>query len=599
MSNSPTLVASLPGTILGTAAYMSPEQAKGKPADGVADVWAFGCVLYEMLAGRPPFEGDTLAEILGEVLKSEPAWNRLPPDTPLVVRSLLRRCLQKDRKHRVQHIGDARVELEEAIRDPQPSGLLTAGVSRRRTLALAALSAVVLVAGSVGVTWWAIGNATTSRELRLDISNPPSTDLASVAISPDGRTLAFVATSDIGSQLWIRRLDTGRAQPLAAATFATSPFWSPDSRSIGFVAEGKLKRIDVESGEVQTLADTPYISEGSWSRHGDIVFRPVFTGPLSRIADTGGQLTAATRLTGRQVMHSRPRFLPDGRRFLFASDGGKSSSGTSRPGNHPPARRRCNPCLPCTRVSPLRSSSTLFGQPFDSDRAELTGMPSVVAQQVIPESVSASSDGTIVYRRVPDDLAQTQLTWVDRSGREMQTPRDSCARGVPSLSPDGKRVALHKTIDRNIDIYVISIDDGRETRFTFDPAQDIAPLWSSDGSRIVFSSSRGGVAGLYEKAASGSGSERLLVKALSYSLPNDWSRDGRFLLFHGVIDERMRSETLALAIHEADAKPFPLTEGPRDEGNAQFRGMRSGSPTSPMKRAVSMCTCSRLPGGAV
>jgi serine/threonine protein kinase len=572
MTKSPTLVASLPGTILGTAAYMSPEQAMGKPADGVSDVWSFGCVLYEMLAGRPAFDGEALAEVLGNVLKSEPGWERLPAETPAVIRLLLKRCLQKDRKHRLQHIGDARLEIEEAVRDPRPHST-TSTLSRRRTIAVAALGATILVAASAGLTRWASRDVSTPRELHLEISTPPSMDLASVAISPDGSMLAFVATSDVGSQLWIRRLSTGSSQPLAAAALATSPFWSPDSESIGFFAEGKLRRVDIESGAIQTLADTGFTSEGSWSQQGIIVFRPAATGPLSQVAATGGPVRAATRLIGGQTTHSAPQFLPDGRHFFFRSDGEQAGiyvtdleTGESRrnvEGSSTPV------LLPSGYLLFVREG-TLFGQPFDAGRLELTGTPSVVAQQVIAASVSASADGMIAFRHVPDDLALAQLAWVDRAGREIRRIGAPTTGASPTLSPDGRRVALSVTVDGNTDIYLLSTDDDRRTRLTFDPAADLHPIWSSDGSRVIFRSSRGLVAGLYEKAASGSGAEQLLVKAIRYAIPNDWSRDGRFLLFHGVVDERLQSETLALAMEGEAKAPVPLTEGPRDEGNAQF-----------------------------
>jgi eukaryotic-like serine/threonine-protein kinase len=296
------------GMILGTAAYMSPEQARGKSVDKRADVWAFGCVLFEMLAGRTAFAGETATDTLAAIIEREPPWTTLPSSVPASVRRLLQRCLEKEPKRRLRDIGDARPELEESRAGAQPGLPIVPAPSRRRErLAwLSGLALVMLIA--VATIAWALRSAPTLPEMRFDINTPQTRDL-SMAIAPDGQTLAFVAASESGPRLWLRSMASGTAQPLAGTEGAGYPFWSPGSRSVGFFAEDKLKRVDVVGGGVRVLANAPFAVGGAWNRDGTILFGTFSGGPIVRVSETGGEPAAVTP-AGQPGQDIFPEFLP-------------------------------------------------------------------------------------------------------------------------------------------------------------------------------------------------------------------------------------------------------------------------------------------------
>ena len=329
-TTSPTISmnATQAGTVLGTAAYMAPEQARGHTIDARADIWAFGCVLYEMLTGRPPFEGEDLAGILASVLEREPDWTRLPTNVPARVRDLLRLCLEKNPKNRRRDAGDVRIDIERALADPAPETPAVAATQSSRVAWLVA--AVAILAGAV-LTIPAIRHlretpAPARPEMRVEITPPQSASL-DFALSPNGRYIVFVASVDGRQRLWLRSLDTMDAQAMAGTDGAGYPFWSADSRSIGYFASRKLYRIDVGGGPPQELADASVGWGGTWSADGTIVFAPVEDGPLLRIAAAGSEPSAVTRLDSGQTGHQSPRFLPDGRHFLFLATGSASASG--------------------------------------------------------------------------------------------------------------------------------------------------------------------------------------------------------------------------------------------------------------------------------
>jgi eukaryotic-like serine/threonine-protein kinase len=323
------------GMILGTAAYMSPEQAKGRAVDKRSDVWAFGAVLYEMFTGRRAFEGDDVSETLAHILMKEPEWTSLPATVPPAVVTVLRRCLQKDRKQRVRDIGDVKLALEgafETVALPTASSA-TSSVSGGRLTWMTSLAAV----GVLGMVAMAVPTlrhlretpSPAPQETRLEITTPSTSDSISFALSPDGRQIVFVASGDGLSRLWLRPLNAVTAQPLAGTEGASNPFWSPDSQSIAFFANSKLKRLDIGSGQPQTLANTQSQSEagGSWNVDGIIVFAPTSVGPLFRVPASGGAAVAVTKLVAGQTSHRSPQFLPDGRHLLFYAPGSEALAG--------------------------------------------------------------------------------------------------------------------------------------------------------------------------------------------------------------------------------------------------------------------------------
>ena len=321
--NSPTISmhATQAGIILGTAAYMSPEQTRGGTVDRRADIWAFGVVLYEMLTGRRLFDGATVSDTLAHVLMKDPDWTALPANTPAPIRRLLRRCLEKDRKRRLADIADARMEIEDARSEPEPAFRPAPAPARHRAHRVlwifAPLTLVAFLSALVPTVLYFRRATPEPVVTRLDVVTPSTTDAFSFALSPDGRQLAFVANGEKGSQLWLRPLDQVAAQPLAGTDGASFPFWAPDNRAIGFFADSKLKRLDLAGGAPQVLADAIVPRGGTWNRDGIIVFAPLNTGGLMRVGATGGTPVPVTRPAAGQGSHRWPQFLPDGRRVLF------------------------------------------------------------------------------------------------------------------------------------------------------------------------------------------------------------------------------------------------------------------------------------------
>jgi Tol biopolymer transport system component/aminoglycoside phosphotransferase (APT) family kinase protein len=576
LSNSPTLMTarSAPGIILGTAPYMSPEQAKGQEESRTSDVWAFGCVLYEMLTGHAPFEGETVSEVFAGILKGEPDWNQLPTETPENIRRLLRRCLRKERRVRLQHIGDARLEIEE--QSPVAPQL----VPRRREHAwITALVVVAVLAVAMGIREFR--GVPRAAEMRLEITTPPTADPASIAISPDGQKILFVATSEGQSKLWLRPLDSVTGRVLAGTDGASFPFWSPDSQSVGFFAKGKLKRVDVDRGAVQILADAPEGRGGSWNRDGTIIFTPDSNrSPVFRISATGGAALPVTRMeTTKETNHRFPHFLPDGHHFLYYVQGTLESHGVYASDLDDSGARR----LLDVESAPVYESSghllfvrenTLFAQGFDVAHLELKGIPFSVAESIATvytaqgsAAVSASSMGPIIYRTA-SAAGRRQLLWFDRSGKEIGKAGDATNASSVSISRDSRRVALAQLINNNYDIWLLDLGRSVLSRFTSDAAVDAGPTWSPDDRRIAFRSNRNGAYDLYAKPTIGAGSEELLLASGQDKQALDWSPDGRFLLYQN-LDPKTGLDVWALPM-EGDRKPFPVVRTNFDEDLAQF-----------------------------
>jgi len=528
------------GMILGTVAYLAPEQAKGKPIDKRTDIWAFGAVLYEMLTGQRAFRGEGTTDTIVAVLSKEPDWSALLPDTPPAIRRLLRRCLEKDRKRRLADAADARLEIEDALTVPADSAWAIAAPSTRARLpwGLVATLSVALVAGLLAWAPWRPAPA--RAETRVDIVTPATTDTMSFALSPDGQQIVFVASGDGDSRLWLRSLATTTPQPLAGTEGASFPFWSPDSRSVGFFAATALKRIDLGGG-VQILGPTHIGRGGAWLADGVIVFAPGGADPLMRVSAIGGEAVAVTTLGPQQSSHRWPHALPGGNRFLFYVRGAPDTAGIylgTLDGSTP------------TRLTPADSAGVylpgwllwvragaLVAQQLDVAQAALKsepvtladGMPGYDETYTNRSAVSVSATGLVAYRT--GAVSQRQLTWFDRSGKLRGTVGDPDRSGLssPSVSRDGRRVAVSRTVEGNTDLYLL--DGARMSRITFDAASDRFPLWSRDGTRIVFGSSRSGPFEIYQKLAGGAGVEERLVRADQLAVAASWSPDSRFLLY--------------------------------------------------------------------
>jgi eukaryotic-like serine/threonine-protein kinase len=555
--DSPTLSmgATMPGVILGTAAYMSPEQAKGKPVDRRADIWAFGVVLFEMLTGKPLYSGDTVPETLASIIKEDPPLNRLPSGTPLSIQTLLRRCLEKDPRQRLRDIGEARIAIER-ISDAPVEPAAAQGKSRDRFLVAVV---AIAVAAALALVFLYFRKAPPETALLRATILPPDNatldftgGLGLPALSPDGKRIVFGArTADGKTPLWVRSLDALTAQPLAGTDGATFPFWSPDSRFVAFFADGKLKKIDASGGPALTLADAPLGRGGSWSRQGVIIFASSNTvGPLLRVSSAGG---ASSPTQGRL-----PWFLPDGRHFLYQSQPGDLAIlvGSLDGGASKLVMEAGSEALYAQGHILFLRNGTLMAQPFDPKRLMTSGEAVPIAEQI--QTVlnsgtvgvfSVSETGMLAYR-MGVGAGGLLLAWFDRSGKQGATVGEPANIVGFQFSPDRKSLAAAIQDPSNTDIWTYDVSRGLRTRFTFDPAMDSSPVWSPDGRSIIFASNRKGHFDLYRKSSNGSGAEELLYADNLNKTPTSWSADGKFLLYQA------RSGT---GENENDLWALPLT----------------------------------------
>jgi Tol biopolymer transport system component len=572
------------GVILGTAAYMSPEQAKGRPADKRSDVWAFGCVLFEMLTGRRAFAGEDVAETLALVLTKEPRWNLLPPATPPAIRRLLRRCLERDRSRRLADIADARLEIDE--RDGEVAAAVPARqVSRLgRWLPWAVASGVFLLSLLALVALYSRrAPRETPAATRFLIDPPPKTELrGTFAVSPDGRSVVLRGVTDGKVLLWVRALESLAVRPLAGTEEGGFPFWSPDSRFIGFFAEGKLKKIAATGGPAQTLCDAPDGRGGSWNEDGVILFAPKPLGELYRVASAGGTPTPLTRLDSSrgELAHYYPYFLPDGHHFLYLAIGSQPELEGLRVGSldskesKPLVNTHSSGAYAPPGYLLFLGDRTLMAQRFDADRFVIAGEPFPVADDVDrigPVRLalfSVSRTGVLVSRSGSSEA--TQLTWFDRQGEQLGTIGPIANYSAPWLSPDERRVTFTSGVREggDSDVWSIDVARGTLTRFTFDRAPDMSPVWSPDGGRILFASLRDGHGDLYQRAASGGGADEVLVQSDFLKFPNDWSADGKFILYQEMNPKT--SHDLWVFPLTGGQKQFPVLKTPFDERQGRF-----------------------------
>ncbi len=588
-SHSPTFSnpTTLEGMILGTAAYMSPEQAKGKPVDKRADIWAFGVVLYELLTGVHLFHRETMSDTLAAVLKEEPDWNRIP----VKVLPLLRHCLEKDPKQRLRDIGDMPLLLETASVPVE---------THRPWLAWGAVALFLVAFAALSVVHFR-ERPLVSAPVQFQIS--PSGGLLpglAFAVSPDGRHLAFAATGSDGvARLWMRDLESLEIRPLPtpASLHLTGSdvvppfFWSPDSRFIGFQSLGKLAKIEISGGPAQTLCDVQgTVVGGSWNRDGVIVFADNTRG-LMQVSAAGGVASPLTIInpSRKEIVHVLPSFLPDGRHFLYL----RASSIPENTGvyvgslNAKPEQQDSRRLLATTlgpgyvpssdsdsgQVLFLRQG-TLMAQPFDARRLALSGEVVPVAEKVGSfldyGFFSASSNGVLVYRSgVGLDY---QLTWFDRQGRVLAKVAEPGRYNSLAISPDGKRVAVSRTNPENTpnwDVWLLDVARNTSTRLTYEQVRATFPVWSADGSSVIFDSIRGGEVSLYLKLASGAGDEQLLLKSdAGYKYATSSSRDGRFLSYT-VVNPETKTDLWVLPM-QGDRKPTPFLRTEFNERSGQF-----------------------------
>ena len=544
-----TAAATEVGVILGTASYMAPEQAQGKPVDKRADIWAFGVVLYEMLTGDRLFPGASTAEILAGVLSREPDWDRAPAR----FRRLLQRCLEKDPKRRLRDIGEARFMVE----DPPPAGAGPgAGVPRAHTIPwiVAGVSAAVALAACLWALWGAQPEDHLVTRLSVDLG-PEATrrDVLEPRISPDGTRLVFVARSPEGKlELAVRSLDRPQLTFLAGTENATSPFFSPDGQWIGFSADGQLKKVAAQGGAVVTLANAPAILGASWGDDQTIVFAPGIISPLMRVSAGGGKPQPLTKVGDKgDATHRWPQVLPGGRAVLFTShkvvtgfddaaiEAVETSTGKRKTvlqggyfGRYVPAGSHGGYLL-------YVREGILFGVQFDPDSLSVQGSPSPVLDDLAGNSDSGAGqfdvagNGTLIYRSGRGPARSWPILWMDSSGRTEPLVAEQGAYYTIRLSPDGNRLALtadHGDKGREIEVY--DLQRGSLTRLTFTGEVNFFPVWSADAKYIAFESSSASGYGIGLVRADGSGTLQRLLEHAGLMHPSSFSPDGRWLAYH-------------------------------------------------------------------
>ena len=572
------------GTILGTFQYMAPEQLEGGEADARSDIFAFGCVLYEMLTGHKAFTGKSQASLIGSIMNSDPApISSIAPMIPASLDRIVKGCLAKEPEHRWSTAHDVMLQLQWIAEGGSMAGVPAPVVARRKNrekLAWGLFAAALLAAAAFG--WGYVRRAPAPAELvRFDVTAPIEVATIDVPrISPDGRTLAFDATDLEGrARIWVRPLNALTAQALPGTDGGVRPFWSPDSRYIGFMADGALKKVDVTGGPPTKICDAPGGSDGSWSSAGVILFDGTGTDPIWRVPAIGGTKTVAVKQdpARKETSVGWPQFLPDGKHFIYLVAGEKPEDSAYWIASIDSAEKKLlAPAQTLVEYAPpgyllFVRDRTLVAQPFDARALKTTGEPVPLAEKIGTDNVglarfSVSSNGVLTYR-----TGETggRLLWRDRAGRDLETLGDSGDYTNPALSPSGDRLAFGLTDSRSskADIWVRDLGRGVNSRFTLGNGNNYRPVWSPDGGTIVFSSDRAGTIDLYEKATKGSGEEKLLLHSDEPKSAASWTSDGKYLLYASR-NPKTQWDLWALPM-TGDRKPIPIAVSPFTEMQPQ------------------------------
>jgi Tol biopolymer transport system component len=622
MSPTMSIHATQGGIILGTAAYMSPEQARGKPVDRRSDIWAFGCVFYEMLTGQQAFNGETITDVMAAVVNGQPEWSALPLTTPIRIRRLVARCLQKDPSKRLPHIGVARLEIDDADADSSVIAPTDAARPPTRMRAMvpwvlavlglvttAALSAVVLrhreatTPGAVRFALAPTDDVTLGHNITGRGAGPAAPQFAP---SPNGRVISYVAYRPGQSpQLWVRRLDEPSARVLPGTDDASFPFWSPDSRFIAFFAHGKLKKVDLSGGPPLTICDAAAGEGGTWNHDNVIVFARDGASELFRVTAAGGVATPVTKLdaASAEVSHKWPQFLPDGRHFLYLAT--RSGVGAAAAVGDPRAIY-VGSLDSAERTLILRGAlrtvygsgyllflrdGTLMAQPFDTRTFRLAGDPMPIADGISNNvgngrtALNLSDNGVLAYRAgITAGTGSSILVWLDRAGRRLGTVGAPADYLEAQLSPDahtvavliGNRVVPDPTFagPELSDLWQLDLNRGAiPTRLTFRATQrKLGLAWSVDGRRIAFAGVDGPRGGVYAQSVPSVGDAEVLSafdNLVAIDRPTSWSPDGRFVAVRHYDQNNSHREIELLPMFD-DHKLTPLLQSTFSYDNAVF-----------------------------
>jgi serine/threonine-protein kinase len=601
VSQSPTITSPAMthmGVILGTAAYMSPEQAKGRAVDKRSDIWAFGCVLYEMLTGKRAFGGETVSETLADVLKSDPSWATLPSEIPSTLRNVLRRCLEKDPRQRVHDIADVRLALEGAF-ETAPAETTAVAVPRLRVWQRPAVAAVIAVSliATAGLAVWALMRPAASRPVWLTVALPAGQTLSftatdfdpGLAISADGTRIVFT-NGGSPPQLYVRGLDQLESQPLKGLGWPVAPFMSPDGNWVGFFDGAILKKVTVRGGPAVTICDVGGAggpgnagSRGaSWGPDDTIVFATSDPAKgLLRVSAGGGEAEVLTTPDAKkgELDHYWPEVLPGGRAVLFTivpTTGGIANARIAVLNLRTGEQKVLVPGGSYPRYVPTGHivygvAGTLRALAFDLDRLEVRSDPVPVLQRVVTNATGAASysvaqDGSLVYfAGEVQDVANT-LVWVNRQGREEPIDAPPRTYNYPRISPDGTKVALDIR-DQDNDIWIWDVTRETLTRLTFDLGSDRFPVWTPDGRRIAFTSMRAGASNLFWQAADGTGPVERLTESANEQNPTSFSPAGTRLVFYEVTSSSAR-DIVVLPL-EGERRASPLVQTTFNERDAE------------------------------
>jgi eukaryotic-like serine/threonine-protein kinase len=583
ISNSPTLTAAATkaGLILGTAAYMSPEQARGKAVDRRADIWSFGAVVFEMLTGKVAFKGETISDTLAAVIRGEPDWTLVPPNVPPAIQLLMRRCLLKEPRQRLQSIGEARIAIENTI-DRRDSSIIVASdvppepVLENRTLkilAAGALAVLLVAAGFVTANLLHRGASHEAAAIRFAIDPPSGTSLSSlgqrtVAVSPDGLRMVIGASSSDGPRLYLRELNSASAVPIRGAEGATDPIFSPDGKWLAFFAGGKLKKVSLDGGTPVILAENiVYVQGAVWGADHNIYYAPSLNSAILRVSENGGSAQPVTKLqTDRgELGHISPILLPENKTLLFTVySGGNTDDGVIVAQQLGATERKTlvakgfdSRFLAPNHLLYVRAGS-LMSVPFDPGKLEAGASAVPVVQDLVTNSLSGSSqfdisrDGTLIYVNGGRQATENNLLLAEHDAKPQALPVKPNLYESPRFSPDGKALALTVRLP-DPDIWIYDLERGALRRITFAPGEDELPVWSPDGKRVAFSSN--GRQQAFMIAVDGSGQEEPLMKNETHFHLQSWSPDGKLIAY-----ERLGSsgefEIWMLPL-EGDKKPYP------------------------------------------
>jgi eukaryotic-like serine/threonine-protein kinase len=584
-----------PGVVMGTVGYMSPEQLKGRAIDPRSDIFAFGAILYEMLSGRRAFHGESAAETMSAILREDPPeLSDTNKSVSPALERLVSHCLEKNPEARFHSARDVAFALEAlsgsaAVTNERTTAqsFVPAAFRVRPWLVWALVAAGVLLVAIVAWTFFhrQPTDAGQIESMRFMIPMPEKAQIVGPpAISPDGRFVVFrLNTVDGKELLWMRALGSLEARPLVGTDGAAQPFWSPDSHSVGFFANGKLKRIDVSGGAVQTVCDAPSNYSGAWGRDGTIVFSRSVTSGLYRVPASGGTPVQLTTVdpSNNEIEHIWPYFLPDGRHFLFLARNAQPENSAIYVGtlNSKNTTRLLQAHSSVAYAPPgyvlFVSDNTLMAQGFDADTLELKGDAFPVAERTVRNPItgramfSISETGVLMLR--PGDINNTQLIWFDRTGKQLGTLTPPGGYNAPALSPDEKKVAFTRSDPQTgtaPDIWLIDPERGTQIRLTTDSAADSFPSWSPSGDRIIFLSTRNGATSIYQKPSNGASPEEPLISSAELKYNPQWSPDGQSIIYSQV-NSKTNSDLYLLSLG-GERKSRSLLQTTFIEAQARF-----------------------------